>query len=436
MDSAPRFGVVSVMPQLRQLSLLTATALVVASMIGSGVFTTSGFLLADLQSPWRVLAAWLVGGVIAMLGALCYGALARRFPESGGEYVFLARTLHPAAGYLAGWVSLLVGFSAPLAAVSLAFGEYLKDWLPGFDPRLTGSILLLVFAGIHALHVQRGAWLQNAAVILKLALIALLVGLAATRLDPAPVSPSGGFPVAAFAVSLVWISFSYSGWNAVIYLAGEIRDPDRNLPRAMIFGTTVVALVYLALNAVFVFAAPVEKLAGKLEVARIAADSLGGAGLANFVTALIALALATSVSSMLMAGPRVYARMAEDGYLPSWLRFPPQGPPRTAILFQTLLALALLWSVTFKGLLTYIGFTLGLCTVGAVAGLVRLRLREGRALRVPGWPVVPAVFMLTVLAVTGFTIARQPLESGIGLATLLIGFVAWRIAYGRRQKAK
>ena len=416
----------------RPLGLFTATGLVVASMIGSGVFTTSGFLLADLGSPGRVLAAWLTGGVIAMLGALCYGALARRFPESGGEYIFLARTLHPAAGYLAGWVSLLVGFSAPLAAVSLAFGEYLKGWVPEVDPRLTGSALLLVLATAHAVHVQRGAWVQNIAVLIKLVLIALLVGLATTRMEPWPVEPVGRFPVAAFAVSLVWISFSYAGWNAVVYLAGEIRDPDRNLPRAMILGTAVVIAVYLGLNAVFVYAVPVGQLAGKLEVARIAGEALGGARLGNLTTTLIALALATSVSSMLMAGPRVYARMAEDGYLPSWLRFPAEGPPRTAILFQTLVALVLLWSVTFKGLLTYIGFTLGLCTAGAVVGLVRLRLREGPALPVPGWPVVPAVFIVSVLATTGFTVARQPLESGIGVATLFFGWAAWRIAYGRR----
>src|SRR5437763_1503721 len=193
------------MPPQRQLGFLSALALVVASMIGSGVFTTSGFLLADLHSPVRVLAAWLGGGVLAMLGALCYGALARRFPESGGEYLFLAKTLHPAAGYLAGWVSLLVGFSAPLAAVARAGG---------------------------------------------------------------------------------------------------------------------------GLAAVFVSAAPAEQLAGKLEVGRIAAEALGGRALANFVTALIILALATSLSSMMMAGPRVYARMADDGCLPRWLRFPALGPPR------------------------------------------------------------------------------------------------------------
>src|SRR5437879_502902 len=179
-------------------------------MLGSGVFTTSGFLLAELHTPGRVLAVWLAGGVMAMLGALCYGALARRFPESGGEYVYLARTLHPAAGYLAGWVSLLVGFSAPLAALALAFGVYLKEWLSFSTPRLTGSCLLVAFAAVHAIHVQRGAWVQNFAVLIKLLLIVVLVGLACARLEPEPQSQVEHFPIAAFAVSLVRVSFSYS----------------------------------------------------------------------------------------------------------------------------------------------------------------------------------------------------------------------------------
>ncbi len=398
-------------------------ALVVASMIGSGVFTTSGFLLGDLGSPGRVLAAWLIGGVLATLGALSYGALARRFPESGGEYIFLARTLHPAAGSLAGWVSLLVGFSAPLAAVALAFGEYTKTWVD--SPRLTGTCLVIAFAAVHSLHVRRGAWVQNFAVLLKLALIAILISRAAAKLEfvPAPAAP--GFHLSIFAVSLVWVSFSYSGWNAAVYVAGEVRDAERNLPRALIFGTLLVTLVYLALNTVFVYAAPAERLAGKLEVGRIAAEALGGARLANFVTGLIALALATAASSMVMAGPRVYARMAEDGCLPRWFRFPAEGPPRRAILLQTVLALAMLWTASFKTLLTYIGFTLSLCTAAAVVGLMRLRLKESAALRVPGWPWVPLVFVTGVITITGLTVGREPLASGIGLGTLLLGWLAW-----------
>lgn len=417
---------------MRQLGLISATALVVANMIGTGVFTTSGFLLADLKSPWVVLAAWAVGGIVAGLGALCYGALARRIPESGGEYTFLSRTLHPAAGYVAGWISLLVGFSAPVAAAAFAFGEYTKSWLPFLTPKLAGTLLLVLFSGIHGLHVQRGAWIQNAAVLLKVLLIVGFAGIALFRL-PAPAEPAvSSFPVAAFGVSLVWISFSYSGWNAAIYIGGEVRDPERNLPRALLLGTGLVMVLYLALNAVFVFSAPVSELAGKLEIGRLAANALGGPDWANAVTALVAVGLISSVSSMVMAGPRVYARMAADGYLPRWLAAP-AGPPRASIAFQMLVALVLLWSATYESLLTYIGFTLGLSTAGTVVGLIRLRLQEGPRLPVVGWPWVPALFLLGVTAMALFTIINRPLESAVGFGTMALGWLAWRLKSGRRR---
>lgn len=415
-------------PSSRPLGFVTATALVVANMIGTGVFTTSGFLLGDLKSPWIVLAAWTVGGILAGLGALSYGALARRIPDSGGEYLFLSRTLHPAAGYAAGWISLLVGFSAPLAGAAFAFGEYTKDWLPAWDPKAAGSLLIVLFAGLHALNVRHGAWVQNAAVMLKVLLISGFAAWGLGHLPPPPPSPepaaAASFPLAAFAVSLVWISFSYSGWNAAIYIGGEVRHPERNLPLALLAGTGLVMALYLALNAVFVFAAPAEHLANKVEVGRLAAQALGGPAWANAVTALVALALVSSVSSLIMAGPRVYAKMANDGWLPKYLAAA-EGPPQAAILLQAVLALAMLWTATFDGLLTYIGFTLGLSTAATVLGLVRLRLREGPALRVPGWPVVPVVFVLGVLGMAGFSVARHPTESLLGLATIGLGVLFW-----------
>jgi APA family basic amino acid/polyamine antiporter len=240
-------------------------------------------------------------------------------------------------------------------------------------------------------------------------------------------------PWAAFAVSLVWISFSYSGWNAAVYLGGEIRDPERNLPRSLVLGTALVTLLYLGLNAVFVFAAPYEKLAGKAEVGRIAAEAIGSTGLAHAVTALVALALISSVSAMVMAGPRVYAKMAGDGYLPRRLAAA-SGPPRAAIAFQLALALGLLWSAKLRSLLTFIGFTLGLSTAATVAGLMVLRRREGESVRVWGWPWTPAVFLLSVTAMTAFTIAREPVESLAGLGILAMGWLAWR--WQNREGAK
>jgi APA family basic amino acid/polyamine antiporter len=394
------------MSNSRQLGLASATALVVANMIGTGVFTTSGFLLADLKSPWTVLAVWLVGGIIAMLGALNYGALARRIPESGGEYMFLSRTLHPLAGNIAGWVSLVVGFSAPLAAAAFAFGAYAKPWLPGWRPQVAGTLLVLVFTALHAAHVQRGAWVQNAAVVLKVVLIGFFVAFGLTRLRLPEAAGAPSSPVSDFAISLIWVSFSYSGWNAAIYIGGEVRDPERNLPLSLLLGAGVVTLLYVALNTVFVFATTPTELAGKLEVGQIAARALGGPRLATWVTALVALVLVSSVSSLIMAGPRVYARMAEDGYLPRWLAASEGRPPRASIALQSTLALILLWSATYERLLTWIGFTLSLSTAATVVGLIVLRRREGPQLRVVGWPWVPALFLLFVLFMTGFTLWR------------------------------
>lgn len=412
----------------RQLGLVTATAIVIANMIGTGVFTTSGFLLKDLQSPWRVLAVWLVGGVMAALGATCYGALSRKIPESGGEYIFLSRTLHPAAGYVAGWISLLVGFSAPLAAAAFAFGEYAKPWLHEISPKMAGSILLLVFAIVHSVDVRGGAWIQNFAVALKVAIIAGFVIFAFGKINPPPQNtPAGDFPWALFGVSLIWVSFSYSGWNAAIYIAGEIKNPERNLPLSLLLGTAIVTVAYILLNAVFVFSAPIEQLAGKLEIGRIAAASLGGEGWANVVSAIVALVLISSVSSMVMAGPRVYAQMANDGYLPSVFR-QQSGPPRTAIAFQFIIALIMLWSATFDKLLTYIGFTLGLSTAATVLGLIKIKIKDGDTIKVPGWPLVPAVFIAAVIAMTCFSILRRPSESLYGFATIAIGVVFYLIS--------
>ena len=419
----------------RQLGLFSATALVVANMIGAGVFTISGFLLASLHSRLAVLLVWAVGGIVAALGALSYGALARRIPESGGEYLFLSRTLHPAVGYLAGWISLLVGFSAPLAAVSFAFGKYAEAWLPGWPPEASGSLLLLVFAVIHAVHVRRGAWVQNLAVIAKLALMVAFIGFAAARLRPPAEDHSTGISVSAFGACLVLVSFGYSGWNAAVYVGGEVRNPQRNLPASLLLGTGLVTILYLALNAIFLYAAPMEKLSGHLDVGRVAAEALGGPVWGNLAAVLVCLALVTSVSAMLMAGPRVYARMAADGYLPHWLARA-DGPPRAAVAFQLLLALIFLWSATYESLLTYVGFTLGISTAATVVGLIVLRRREGHQLPVWGWPWVPGLFLLSVMAMTAFTIVRKPLESFVGLGTLAAGWLVWRCCCARQQPAE
>ena len=376
-----------------------------------------------------MLAAWVVGGLLAMCGALSYGALARRIPESGGEYTFLSRTLHPLLGFLAGWISLLAGFTAPIAAAALALQAYLSTTFGiGGDPRWIGTAAVALAGLVHGLRLSPGVWVQNVAVVTKLVLIAgfvavggwLLVG----RQDAPAVPQAPALDAGAFAVSLVWISFAYSGWNAAVYVAGEVRDPERNLARSLLLGTGIVTVAYLALNAVFLFSAPAQ-IAGREEVGAIAAEALGGMGLRRFVSLVVALALVTSVSANVMAGPRVYARMADDGLFPRFFAFQGEVPGR-AVLLQVALSIFVVWITDLRELLLYIGFTLGLSAAVTVVGLVRLRMREGRErVPVPGYPWVPAVYIGMTLFASIFMAQREPRSAAVGGATLVVGLVLY-----------
>jgi APA family basic amino acid/polyamine antiporter len=423
----------------RRIGLLSAAALVIGNMIGVGVFTTSGFALADLGQREWVLLAWLVGGLLAMCGALSYGALARRIPESGGEYTFLSQTIHPLAGFLAGWISLVAGFTAPIAASALGLQAYLVgSGDDGARPEWIGTAAILVAGLMHGLRLREGVVLQNLAVGLKLLAIAVLVVFAAGQLPVHGLEPSGpgNFKPGAFAVTLVWISFAYSGWNATVYVAGEVRDPDRNLHRSLIFATLLVTLVYLALNAVFLYGAPASVLAGKAEVGAIAAEAIGGPRLRQAMSVLVALALFTSISAMVMAGPRVYARMAEDGLFPRI--FGREGDvPARAVALQVGLAILVLWYSDLAKLIGYIGFTLGLSAAATVAGLIAMRIREGRErVPIPGYPWIPGLFVFVTLGTAGFMILRQPGEAVTGLLTVAVGALLYFVLPSRGARKR
>lgn len=414
----------------RTLGLPSLVSLVIASMIGAGVFTTSGFALSDLGSSGRVMAAWFVGGAIALCGALGYGSLARHVTESGGEYLFLSRLVHPAAGFVAGWVSLLAGFTGAIAFAARAFETYLQPIRPAWLP--DGSIavgVVLSAAALHGIRTGAGVVAQNLAVGLKLVLIAGFLALAAAAGAPSagavPAPEPGPFRLSAFAGSLVWISLSYSGFNAAVYVAGEARNGAVDTPRALWLGTLIVTAVYLALNAVFVYLPPFAAVAGREDVAAAAAQAIGGAWLGSGIRALIALALLTSVVSMVMAGPRVYARMAADGLFPRWLRFE-HGAPGAAVALQAGLAIVVILVADLKELLSYLGFTLSLSAALTVASVFVLARREGDRFRPsPGHPVVPAVYVAATLGLAALAGLREPAQLAAALVTIASGWGAY-----------
>jgi len=409
----------------------TLTFLVVANMIGAGVFTTSGFTLASLREPSLVILAWLVGGVIALCGAYSYGLLVKRMPVSGGEYAFLSQAAHPFLGFIAGWISLLAGFSGAIAFAAVSFEAYLPELLPH---GILAALLVISGAMIHGARTHLGAGIQNATVALKLLMLAVFLAVSFWSLnsgtwnyDALPPLPDES-PALAFAQALVWISLSYSGFNAAVYVAGEAASPNV-VARALLTGTALVALLYLLLNTVFVLAPPASEIAGQPDVAAIAALAIGGEGFAQFTRLVIAFALLTSVLSMMMAGPRVYGKMADDGLLPKFFALHPE---RTwpAVCLQLVVALILVFAGSLQDLLSYLGLTLSLSTALSVACL----FLGDPSRRITGLRALPPLlFILATLTTATLLVIRDPWQAlGTGL-TLVIGGLAYFLL-GRPSK--
>ena len=430
----------------KTIGLFTLITLVIGNMLGAGVFTTSGFALGDLGSPTYVMLAWFLGGIVALCGALSYGALARLMPESGGEYFFLSRAVHPLAGFIAGWISLWAGFTAAIAFAAITFEAYLlpqslSDALP-HNTLATAAIALAALA--HGLRVRYGAVFQNVAVALKLALISgfILFALWSTgdgewagvqawaRSEAPPLS------VPAFATALMWISFSYSGFNASVYVASEVADARRVVPKAMLYGTAATTVVYLLLNAIFVFAPAPQEIAQQEDVAALAAQALAGETLAAVMRGIIAIALLTSISAMIMVGPRVYAQMAADGLMPAVLDF--RGTvPAAAIGMQSLLAIAVVWMTDLRELLSYLGFTLGLCTAATVACLFAVvSRRDSNKTQLPGYPWAPLVYIACTLVFAALAATINPWEMLAALLTVASALLVYWLFGKRHQRIR
>ncbi len=433
-------------------------------MIGTGIFTTSGFLAGDLGNPKLVLWIWVVGAVCAFLGAICYSELGVNLPSSGGEYVYLTRAFGPTWGFMSGWVSFFAGFSAPIAAAALAFSDYLGYFFPSLRQEnarvLAGSgdwilhlggaqivacVLVLVFTLLNCIGVQRVARIQNVLTAAKVLMLVGFIGLAfsighgswgnfsmnATRTASTPL-------VAQFAVSLFWIYVAYSGWNAATYVAEELRHPSSTLPAALGIGTALVAALYLLLNVVFIYAAPLEALKGHIAVGALAASRLFGPEIAGLFSGLMALSLMSTVNAMVTIGPRVYYAMAKNGaFLASAAKVHPKWrTPVLAIVAQGVCTM-LMTLTPFPQLVIYIGFLLNFFAVMSVAALIHLRRQPGwRKLRVVSfcYPLFPVLFILVGLWMTVQGVQLKPYVSLAAVITVGTGALVYH--FRMRSKAQ
>jgi len=436
----------------RELTTFSAMALVVANMIGTGIFTTTGFLAGDLGRSSLVLAIWVVGGIVAVAGCLVYAELGINLPRSGGEYVYLREAWGPVWGFISGWVSFLAGFSAPIAAGGLAFAAYLSYFFPSLSPSSSGALLrsgvgwihlgngqilavavIGVFAVVNIVGLRLAANIQNMLTLLKIGVLSVFLGLAFVvghgnwqHFSQTAVRTSPHDLALQFAVSLTFVMFAYSGWNAATYVAEEIRNPERSLPLALVGGTLLVIVFYLACNVAFIYAIPLEKLKGVLpvgsEAARVLFVGRGGA----IFSGMMAAALLSCISAMVIVGPRVYYAMAQDGcFFGSAARVHPRfHTPVFAILFQTVATAALIITGTFEALIYYVGFMLVLFAALATAGIFKLRKRHHWR-KLPAvdrfFPLVPAVFLVASFGMLISTIRFRPTESFLGLLTVCCG---------------
>jgi APA family basic amino acid/polyamine antiporter len=451
----------------RKLGLYTGILIIVADMIGTGIFMTTGNVLGMTGNALLVLVLWGIGGIVALTGSLCYAELSTTWPDVGGEYVYLKKIFGMLPAFLTGWVSLVVGFSAPVAASSLLLIQYINSFAlttAGTDSAVVlllsgpwvqkgiAAALVVFFGVLHIVGVRRGGYFQNFLTVLKIMLMVSLIGFGFAMVDwenagrlvqRYGTADSGpGLPVTGLA--LLIIMFAYSGWNGASYIAGEVKNPEKNLPRILLYGTLLTTVFYLLLNMVFILSAPGETIIGKDEIGAIAATSLFGPNISGFFTLGIAVVLLSAVSVQMMVGPRVYYAMARDGMIfKSLSRVHPRfETPALAICIQMAFAVFYIFTGSAMTLVIYMGFALNVFPVLTVVGLMIMRRREpglSRPYRVPLYPVVPLIYVTLSIGMMAAAIMNWTTTSLFAMGVLALGvpvFYIWRRLSGTGTSAK
>jgi basic amino acid/polyamine antiporter, APA family len=436
------------MKSVRNIDVWSATSMVVANMIGTGVFTSLGYQLFDNQTGFSILMIWVIGGIIALTGAFAYAEIAGRLSQDGGEFHFLSEIFHPALGYMAGFVSTTVGFAAPVAGAALALGAYLQGVFPQINGVLVGVLVIIAISILHSFSLSLGLLFQRISTFTKVLLMLVFIGSGwwlgnKTGMDFSPNLNSlgevfnGFWFTAGFSVSLVWVSFAYSGWNAAAYIAGSIENPQRNLSRSILMGTLIVMVLYALLNMVFLTSTPMEWMKGKKEVGLIAAEHIWGSSWGKLMGGVISILLVSTISSMIFTGPRVLRTMLEKiPMLRYWSALNKNGIPSRSIILQGIMSIVLLHLMNFESLIYYVAFTLSLFTLLTVLGLFKLRIQHGKpeGYKAWGYPITPLFFLVMTASVCLFFIKMKPFESVLGCSTGLVGLLFWYLSRANDSK--
>jgi len=429
---------------MQMFSKTTGISVVVANMVGTGVFTSLGFQLLGIQSPFVLMMLWFVGGLTALCGALTYAELGANLPRSGGEYNFLSRLYHPCAGFIFGWVSATVGFAAPVALAAMTFGAYLSAVFPEISRTVSAASLVILLTFLHCLSRQTSSQVQQIFTALKVLLIILFCsvifiwGGSPQALDFSPQAGDHKLLFSgAFAVSLIYVNYAYTGWNAATYVTSEMDNPQRNLPIVLFVGTAVVMMLYLLLNFTFLSAAPIPSLEGKLEVGVIVADQALGSNAGKIMGAVLALLLVSTVSAMTMAGPRVLQVIGEDFRVFSRLAAcNTQGIPVTAVIFQGLLALFFILTATFESVLIFASFVLGVNTLFSVLGVFVLRFKKLNiqgAYKTFAYPLAPLIYLGVTLWTLSYVLLSRPQEGWMGIGVIVVGAGIYYLSADKAQ---
>jgi len=439
----------------RGFGLSTSTYVVIASMVGTGILVSPGYMMASLQNYPVIFGLWALGGLLAICGALCVAELAAALPRAGGEYVYLREAYGPMPAFLSGWTSFFLGFSAPLAVAGYISALYLLTPF-GLAQKETGHLVQIIAAIIifavtlpNLIGLRHSAWTQNLTTILKFGIFVIFVVMAflfgrGQMANIAKGQSIGEVKLGTAATQLFYVMFAYSGWNAASYLAGEVKNPARILPRSLLLGAGLVVVLYLALNLVFAYAVPLADVGfdNAERVPQLAVENLFGPRASSVFSVVLGLTFLATVSAFIITGPRIYYAMARDGLFPSIAeRVSSKGRvPTYAMLLQSVCAVIILFVTDFQNLYKYasVGVSLfALLFVGAVYVLRWRRPDMERPFRVPGYPVVPAIFMGVILFTAVFAFIQWPKPSAFSLGSILLGIPVYYIwSFVRRNPAR